>query len=504
MRNFLLIVICLIETSVFAAEGGGGSTGNGYPTEPIVETKLPLLPAKEALYEALENISGTLPSIGYSLIDWANEMEKTKFPNHRKTHIVSVDKRNEIEFASYSISDPVQIDGRPQSAKIVFWKNFFDLPINADGDNVASQVKVILHELIHIVFSKNDEEKTQRITESLYRISRSEVLGQVELSTLVRDLDRPEDDGVAYRVNWQFWKQLEVYLRANEIKKDCSEIAQVTLEIAGKKIVFPSLPQKIKNLLGVDPFYRAYRDYCFNRTLEGAMLSDFPEFSYFSGDVSRKSPDGMFYNFQYTKPFIHRLHPLLKHPFVAALVLNYLSEGIPQIVLSSQNNELMILDAKGRDLSLKLAERDLLSTTELQEIISGYSDWVSLYKENHLQEELPYAFSYNAQTLREWVYRVLVFGLQDRNLIDLPYTNLARSFLLKANQGKVKCSVKKEHVRRLNLECEFTIKSSWGLNTKRRRQSYEFYTDVFYSGYRNNAPTDINIENDSFRFAVQF
>ena len=274
LSKFIFAIFILSASTALA--GGGTKTGDGFPKQylPIHSLDWQKISSDAHFPEVIRNLVRVSPTLAHRLFTTASKFGL---------------QGNSFQFLEAIGKDPYQYaffsaQWKPghhqkqfpevESATIVVYQDFFELShdLSVDSSEHPTQAHVLIHELVHVGMTQMDEEMTVKVADLIYQLS---LPGHVPTSDELSFL-KLWIPGAEYFHNIIQFYDFMVFSGANR-GQECSQIVlSEPIQIGDQKIRFPYIPEELRRLLDSDPFFRVYRDTCFDRTEEGKTLLDLP------------------------------------------------------------------------------------------------------------------------------------------------------------------------------------------------------------------------------------
>ncbi len=510
-KIFILISLFIAGNSPSWA-GSGGMTGDGYPKgtyemEPLVD-----IPHEAELFTLIKNLANEVPTMAVNMLKQYDQIKKAN-------HLFHVKGISNTQFAGYDIGQ--------EGERIFLWDDALALPTFDDTPTTPSFTKVMLHELLHIVVTKQDEERTQSLTEILYHLGRTRILLPGDRKILQTLLDKLNEDPSNYRYlplhgkedEVKFYQVLTLYREFNSIEA-CSDFRKSDLVRFSNNfsISFPLIPEGYREKLDQDSFFHLYRTYCFSKLENGNLIS-----LYLNKD--QKANDYMGWEGLYIVGTLS----LFKHPVLDALLVQGFSGQKPKIILSrnqisTRGEDELVQDEYLRSLLPKLApiayrntQRPIL-ISEISERVPGFSTWFDLalsnyslseFRQDKMQEAPLFALpiKYFTDLGKRWLR--YVSRLQPNGRITLTQKSDPNSLVdLITDSETAKCIIEQympnspgddyftwmvynmylEDLDDLpvSLTCEFTDKTLFGLRTSKSKKTNTDYRSSQDVGFANH------------------
>lgn len=377
-----MVLMFLAGTPAFAS--GGGKTGGGLPKHPSKFITTHILPDQTLVQtrELLAKMSANFPSLAatFNLM-----LERFLDANQAKYLILRYEGVNTEDWAHYYASPELGPKGLPLEAQLWFWEDFETLPITNDSPDQPSQVKAVLHELIHVGFTGENELKTAMLAEKLYLLSRG-VDESLETQKFIQSLlfekisainDRSYGVGKYekdYNPDW--FPMIQSFYFASQGLRCEDLILTDEMVIAGRTYRAPLLSDLLKEKVSIirDDFFSNLRNHCVRQVGDGIYFSRL--------QLHTSSKGGT------------ELWPSIDHPLFwdPAIQYAYLTNGgrksihisLGSYSLGGDNNELYLgVGGSGSSVSeqpLKRREKQQ-SSRPLYDRIEGYSNWTNRMKE---------------------------------------------------------------------------------------------------------------------------
>ncbi len=366
----ITLISFLCAQEVFSSGNGMGS-GDGFPLIQFQERLIKNVPAKEELNTIIYSLGKEFPTLAYKLLELSHRFEKS--PTYMMLHLLG---DYPYELANSKSSDELDTDGFPRYARVVVWNDFFKL-------QPQMQAKVLLHEWLHILIAKDNEDFAQKLTDAIFT---SNCVGTTYCKSAV-----PEKSSY-------YEKVLSVYLKSQDLKQPCDDMPQVDqVYIHGEKLVFPLSMKNLQQKITQDLFFIEYRNVCLRKSLEGqAILSGFWNHPvlhelFIKNILKSKSPLKFSFNAseKITTSFYNDLYKKINS--ISQLNFNQLLELVPELAgWALIREQFLTSDELSRPLYYTVSEVlrfpiafDNLSLENLIKIFKNnsdvsYNDWPSL------------------------------------------------------------------------------------------------------------------------------
>ena len=253
---------------------GGIFTGDGYPRDSVSYTVSKTLPGdpnlENELRVLLKSISINLPSVGFYLNSLLSEF---KNPSNFKYNFILSHQSLSGEWSSFRRSVDESQSYLPQEAQIVFSSDFGSLPLRSDKMNEPSQVKALLHELVHIGLTKDNEFGTRFVTENLYTLGldpkREDLLVptvtfSASIEHRLKAISGTNAGDPSSRETLEVLSRKMKWFDQIQGLGFCSLVETYEIQVMDRVLQAPRAKAELKKKiqLGVDPFFDQYLLFC--------------------------------------------------------------------------------------------------------------------------------------------------------------------------------------------------------------------------------------------------